>query len=75
MTLHDPLTEDNAPELGRILASVADPGALGSDALALACVVHSARRRGWPVRTGSAAALQALDPDLSSASNSSASRK
>lgn len=64
VTLHDPLTETDAPELGRILAGAADPGALGSDALALACVVHSARRRGWPVLTGSAAALRALDPDL-----------
>lgn len=64
VTLLDPLTEADAPALGRILASAADPRALASDALALACVVHSARRRGWPVLTGSAAALQALDPDL-----------
>ncbi|MDQ2881706.1 MAG: hypothetical protein M3Y48_10865 [Actinomycetota bacterium] len=64
VTLRDPLTESAAPALGRILAGAADPGALGSDALALACVVHSARRRGWPVLTGSAAALRALDPDL-----------
>ncbi len=64
VTLHDPLTEADAPELGGILANAADPGALASDALALACVAHSARRRGWPVLTGSAAALRALDPDL-----------
>ncbi len=64
VTLHDPLTEADAPELGRILASAADPGALTSDALILACVVHSARRRGWPVLTGSVAALQVLDPNL-----------
>ncbi|MDQ2789403.1 MAG: hypothetical protein DLM60_12710 [Pseudonocardiales bacterium] len=64
VTLRDPLTETDAPALGGILAGAADPGALGSDALALACVVHSARRRGWPVLTGSAAALRALDPDL-----------
>lgn len=64
VTLRDPLTEADAPELGRILASAADPGALAADALALACVVHSARRRGWPVLTGSAAALQALDLNL-----------
>ncbi len=64
VTLHDPLTQANAPELGRILANAADPAALTSDALALACVVHSAHRRGWPVLTGSAAALRALDPDL-----------
>lgn len=64
VTLHDPLTETDAPELGRILAGAADPGALGSDALALACVVQSAHRRSWPVLTGSAAALRALDPDL-----------
>lgn len=64
VTLRDPLTEADAPALGRILANAADPGVLASDALALACVVHSARRRGWPVLTGSAAALQALDPDL-----------
>jgi hypothetical protein len=64
VTLRDPLTEADAPELGRILANAADPSVLASDALALACVVHSARRRGWPVLTGSAAALGALDPDL-----------
>jgi hypothetical protein len=64
VTLRDPLTEANAPELGRILASAADPGALASDALALACVVHSARRRGWPVLTGNATALGALDSNL-----------
>ena len=64
VTLPDPLTEAEAPELGRILASAADPGALAPDALALACVVHSARRWGWPVLTGNAVALRALDPDL-----------
>jgi hypothetical protein len=64
VTLRDPLSEADAPELGRILASAADPGVLGSDALALVCVVHSARRRGWPVLTGNAAALRALDPGL-----------
>lgn len=64
VTLHDPLTEADAPELGRILAGAADPGALGSDALALASVVQSARRRGWPVLTANAAALRALDPEL-----------
>ncbi len=50
-TLHDPLGEADAPELGRILASAADPSALNSDALTLACVVYSARRRGWSVRS------------------------
>jgi hypothetical protein len=45
-------------------ACAADPGKLGADALALACVVRCARRRGWPVLTGSAAALRSLDPDL-----------
>ena len=64
VTLRDPLTEADASELGHILASAADPGSLASDALALACVVHSARRRGWPVLTGNAAALGALDPHL-----------
>ena len=64
VTLHDPLTETDAPALGRILAGASDPGALGADALALACVVYSARRRGWPVLTGNAAALRVLDPDL-----------
>jgi hypothetical protein len=34
VTLHDPLTEADAPELGRILASAADPATLASDALA-----------------------------------------
>ena len=64
VTLRDSLTEADAPALGRILTNAADPDALTSDALALACVVHSARRRGWPVLTGSAAALHVLDPDL-----------
>ena len=64
VTLHDPLIEADAPALGRILAGARDRDALGADALALACVVHSARRRGWPVLTGNAAALHALDPDL-----------
>ncbi|MGH4019043.1 MAG: hypothetical protein ACRDT0_07355 [Pseudonocardiaceae bacterium] len=64
VTLHDPLTATDAAELGRILASAADPSVLTSDALALACVVHSAHRRGWPVLTGCAASLRALDPDL-----------
>lgn len=64
VTLLDPLTEADVPALGRILANAADPSALGPDALAQACVVHSARRRGWPVLTGNAAALRALDPDL-----------
>jgi hypothetical protein len=64
VTLRDPLTEADAPELGRILAGAADPGKLGADALALACVVRCARRRGWPVLTGSAAALRSLDHDL-----------
>lgn len=64
VTLQDPLIEADAAELGRILANAADPAALGSDALVLACVVHSARRRGWPVLTGNAAALRALDASL-----------
>jgi len=64
VTLPNALTEADAPALGRILASATDPGALGADALALACVVHSARRRGWPVLTGNAAVLRLLDPDL-----------
>ena len=64
VTLHDPLVEADAPALGRILAGARDSNALGADALALACVVHSARRRGWPVLTGNAAALHVLDPDL-----------
>ncbi|MEO7194559.1 MAG: hypothetical protein ABIZ05_07015 [Pseudonocardiaceae bacterium] len=53
VTLHDPLTEADAPELGRILASATDPAALSSDVLALAYVVQSAHPRGWPVLTGS----------------------
>lgn len=64
VTLHDPLTAADGPALGRILASATEPAALGPDALALACVVQSARRRGWPVLTGNAAALRALDPTL-----------
>jgi hypothetical protein len=64
VTLQDPLTEADAAELGRTLANAADPAALGPDALVLACVVHSARRRGWPVLTGNAAALRALVSSL-----------
>lgn len=64
VTLRDQLTEADAPELGRILACATEPAALTVDALALACVVHAARRRGWPVLTGSAAALRMLDPNL-----------
>ncbi|MBV9140817.1 MAG: hypothetical protein JO115_07855 [Pseudonocardiales bacterium] len=63
VTLYDPLTQADAPELGRILASATNPAALAPDALALACVVQSAHRRGWPILTGSAAALRALDPN------------
>lgn len=64
VTLRDQLDEAEAPAIGAIVAGAAAPGALTSDALALACIVHSARRRGWPVLTGNAAALRALDPDL-----------
>lgn len=32
--------------------------------LTLARVVHSARRQGWPVLTGSAVGLRGVDPDL-----------
>lgn len=56
----DPLERDHTPELGRLLAA-ADPSALGSDALALACVIRSARSRGWPVLTAHAGPLRALD--------------
>lgn len=64
VTLFDPLTAADAPELGRVLASAADPAALTLDALALAHVAHAAHRRGWPVLTGNATGLQALDPSL-----------
>jgi len=64
VTLRDPLTEAEAPELGRILTPAVDRNVLSSDALTLAAVVHSAHRRGWPVLTGNAAALRALDPNL-----------
>lgn len=57
--VREPLDEVDARELGAILAGAADPD---SGALAAACVVHTARRRGWPVVTGDAAALRALDP-------------
>ncbi|MGH3929507.1 MAG: hypothetical protein ACRDTF_05965 [Pseudonocardiaceae bacterium] len=64
VTLFDPLTTADAPELGRILATAADPAALKLDALALAHVAHAAQRRGWPVLTGNAMGLQALDSSL-----------
>lgn len=64
VTLFDPLTAAEAPELGRVLAGAADPAALMLDALALAHVEHAAQRRGWSVLTGNAAGLQALDPGL-----------
>ncbi len=64
VTLLDPLAEADAPALGGILAGAADPSELGPDALALACVVYSARHRGWPVLSGNAAALCALDSAL-----------
>jgi hypothetical protein len=64
VTLFDPLSAVEAPELGRVLAAAADPARLTRDALALAHVVHSARRQGWPVLTGNAAGLRALDSRL-----------
>lgn len=60
VTLLDPLTAADAPELGDLLAGAAS-GEPGTDALAMACVVQSARRRGWPVLSGRPAALRALD--------------
>ncbi|MGH3929268.1 MAG: hypothetical protein ACRDTF_04755, partial [Pseudonocardiaceae bacterium] len=47
VTLFDPLTAAEARELGRVLATAADPTGLTLDALALAHVVHAAHRRGW----------------------------
>jgi hypothetical protein len=64
VTLFDPLPAAEAPELGRVLATAADPAALTRDALALAHVVHAAYRRGWPVLTGNAAGLRALNSRL-----------
>lgn len=64
VTVFDPLTAAIASGLGRVLATAADPDGLRPDALALAHVVHSAHRRGWPVLTGNANGLRALDPDL-----------
>lgn len=64
VTVFDPLTTAEAPELGRLLATAADPAALTLDALALAHVAHTAHRRGWPVLTGNATGLHALDPHL-----------
>lgn len=60
----DQLDEADAPGLGAILTDAVDPTALGADALAVACVVHSARRRGWPVLTANPATLQTLGPDI-----------
>lgn len=64
VTVFDPLSAGEAPELGRVLATAADPTALTRDALALAHVVHAASRRGWPVLTGNPADLRALDSRL-----------
>jgi hypothetical protein len=64
VTVYDPLTIAGASELGVILATAADPEKLRSDALALAHVVQLANRRGWPVLTGNAHGLRALDPHL-----------
>lgn len=64
VTVFDPLTATGAAELGLVLSTAADPEGLRSDALALAHVVHSAHRRGWPVVTGNAKGLRALDPYL-----------
>ena len=64
VTLFDPLTAAEARELGRVLATAADPAALKLDALSLAHVVHAAHRRGWAVLTGNATGLRALDPSL-----------
>lgn len=61
VTVFDPLTVAEAPELGHVLATAINPAALTRDALALAHVVHAADRRGWPVLTGNAAGLQALN--------------
>jgi hypothetical protein len=60
----DPLTAVDAPELGLVLSAAADPEGLRPDALALAHVVWSAHRRGWPVLTGNANRLRVLDPHL-----------
>jgi hypothetical protein len=64
VTVFDPLTAAEAPELGRVLATAADPAGLRLDALALVHVAHAAHRRGWPVLTGNVAGLRALDPQL-----------
>lgn len=64
VTVFDPLTATGAPELGLVLSTAADPEGLRSDAVALAHVVQSAHRRGWPVLTGNANGLRALDPHL-----------
>lgn len=64
VTVFEPLSVGEAPEVGRVLATAADPAALTRDALALAHVVHAARRRGWPVLTGNPAGLRALDSHL-----------
>lgn len=64
MTVFDPLTVADAPEVGRVLATATDPAALRRDSLALTHVVHAAYRRGWPVLTGNAAGLRALNAHL-----------
>jgi len=64
VTVFDPLTAADAPELGLVLSAAADSEGLRSDALALAHVVESAHRRRWPVLTGNANGLRALDPYL-----------
>jgi hypothetical protein len=64
VTVFDPLTAASAPELGLVLSTADEPDGLRPDALALAHVVQSAHRRGWPVLTGNAGGLRALDPHL-----------
>lgn len=64
VTVFDPLPAADAPDLGLVLSTAADPEGLRPDALALAHAIQSAHRRGWPILTGNANGLRALDPHL-----------
>jgi hypothetical protein len=64
VTVFDPLPAADTPDLGLVLSTAADPERLRPDALALAHAIQSAHRRGWPILTGNANGLRALDPHL-----------
>jgi hypothetical protein len=65
ITVVDPLDADEARRTGRLLAASSEQ--VGEDAAAdvrTGHVVHTARRRGWPVLTAVPESLRRLDPEL-----------